>query len=64
MLLYLEHQVHGLAAVALGHLDLERVVDLRQLAGEDDVDHDAQHLLDPSDVSYVSVLVSHSSPSV
>src|SRR5204863_2512598 len=63
VLLHLEHQVDGVTTVALRHLDLERVVDLGQvLVGEDDVDDDAEHLLDRSDPLTVSVALSHLSP--
>src|SRR5207249_2667199 len=60
VLLDLEDEVHGLPSVALRNLDLERVVDLRKVAGEDGVDHDAHHLLHSP---HVSVLVSHPAPS-
>ena len=56
VLLDLERQVDRVAAVALGDLDLERRVDLGQLIGEDGVDDDADHLLDPADVLVVAVL--------
>src|SRR4051794_10748701 len=63
MLLDLEHEVDRVATVALGHLDLERVVDLGEvLVGEHDVHDDAGHLLDPPYALTVSVVVSHSSP--
>src|SRR5436190_198688 len=63
MLLDLEHEVESLAPLALGNLDLERVVDLGQiLVGEGDVDDHAGHLLDGPYSLPVSVVLSHSSP--
>ena len=62
VLLDLEHEVDGVAPVALRHLDLEGVVDLREvLVGKGDVHDDARHLLDRTDPT-VSVVISHSSP--
>src|SRR5213078_3760431 len=63
MLLDLEHEVESLAPLALGNLDLERVVDLGQiLVGEGDADDHAGHLLDGPYSLPVSVVLSHSSP--
>ena len=55
VLLYLRDQVS-----AIGEVDSHRVVDLRQLLGEDRVDDDALDLHDRSDIS--SPLVGHLSP--
>jgi len=57
VLLDLADQVHRPTAVALGHLDLDRVVNLRQIVGEHGIDDDAGHLFDSSYV--VSVAFSH-----
>ena len=51
VLLHLQGQIHCGALVGLLDLDLESGVDLRELAGERDVDDDAEHLVDAADVA-------------
>ena len=63
VLLHLADQP-SLGSPALGRdVDLQRVEDLRDVVGEDDVDDDAGHLLDGAHLSIRVSVVSHSSPS-
>ncbi len=55
VLLDLEREVERVATVALGDLDLEGRVDLGQAVREDDVDDDADHLLDRALVGPIRV---------
>ena len=64
VLLNLADQIHVRPVALTGDLDLERRVDLGQLLVEDRIDHDAGHRLDPADVGWVSVALSHRSPSL
>ena len=61
VLLHLEHQRVGLLPVLLVgvalDVDLEGVVDLGQVVGERDLDHDSLNLLDGPDVSVAARLL-------